>query len=410
VHKAKRAYLRAKGATGLGPLPGTYAVKSSIDATLDASGWPRTLTEDGSLDVTAGAIHVVSTSKTKATLVAVEKQAPAPAPDPASLQSDVESEAEGFARARTNAAKNLVAGRSFKDLAAAFHAPETKKRNDAMAAMGALFRVEPGATAEAGEAVLHGKLDVEGSARITAALGSAGTPEAQQTLASIIASPDADSTRVIQATAALGQTAHPLPDNEEVLEKTMTSDTGDVSTAATLALGSNIRTQNAEQLGDTTSALQTLLDGLAGATTDAARRVYLLALGNTGDARALDAIEPYLTSPDVDLRVAAATALRQMPGARAEKDLQTALADGNYLVRRAAVEAIGGRPDTDLVPVIEQMLHTDPEASVRIAIVSVLYAVSDKAPSALDALRWAAGSDPSPKVREAAKSFLALEG
>jgi HEAT repeat protein len=410
VHKVKRAYLRANGAAGLRTLPGTYAVTSSIDVTVDDSGWPRTLTEDESLDVEVAAVHVVSRSRTRAKLVAVEATASVPPPDPASLESDVESEAAGFARARTNAEKGLVAGRSFKDIAAAFHAPEVTKRNDAMVAMGALFRLDPSATAEARETILHGQLDGESAARTAAALGSAGTPEAQGALRAIMASPDADSTRVMQATVALGQSEHPLPDNEAALQKAMKSDTTDVANTATLALGSTIRTQNAEQLGDSDGPLQTLLDALASATTSAGKRVALLALGNTGDVRALSVIEPYLTSPDVDLRIAAATALRQMPGERAEKDLQTALSDSSYLVRRAAVQAVGARPETDLLPVIEQMLHADPEVSVRITSISVLYPKIDKAPSALDAIRWAAESDPSAKVREAAKSFLALEG
>ncbi|MFT3767108.1 MAG: HEAT repeat domain-containing protein [Minicystis sp.] len=410
VHKEKRAYLRANGAAGLRALPGKYAVTSSIDFTVDDAGWPRTLAEEESLDLEVAAIHVVSKSRTRAKLVAVEVAANVAPPDPASLESDVESEAAGFARARVNAERGLVAGRGFKDIAAAFRAPEVQKRNDAMVAMGALFRLDPGATVDAREALLHGQLDGESAARTAAALGSAGTPEAQGALRAIMASPDADSTRMMQAAVALGQSEHQAPENEAALEKAMTSEAHDVAGTATLALGSTIRTRNAENLGDTQGALQTLLDALARATTVDGKRVALLALGNTGDTRALPAIEPYLASPDVDLRIAAVTALRRMPGEQAEKDLQAALADGSYLVRRAAVKAVESLHGVDLGPALAQMIHTEPEVSVRITILSVLYPVTDQVPAAFDAIRWAAENDPSNKVRDAARSFLALEG
>jgi HEAT repeat protein len=407
VHKAKDAYLRARGATGLRGLPGKYDVSSSIDIQVGEGGWPSAVTETETLGVTVSRMRVISTNRTKATLAGVGMRPElVGAPNAAELQSEVASEAEGFARARKNAEQNLVAGRKYRAIAADFRAPELAKRNDAMVAMGALFRLDPGATAEAGEEILQGKVSGESLARTAAALGAAGTPEAQRVLGQIIASPNMDSSQVVTATVALGQSPHPIDENDEVLKKAMASDANDVASAAAFALGASIRARNAEGLGDTGGALQTLLDGLAQAKTDDERRTFLLALGNTGDPRALDAIEPYLASPSVELRIAAASALRFIPGKRADGDLVSALRDEAYLVRRAAVQAVEPRTETTVIPALTQMLHTEPQETVRLAIVSVIYPRLSSEPSVLDALQWAADSDPSQKVRNAAKQYL----
>src|SRR5439155_846756 len=51
-------------------------------------------------------------------------------------------------------------------------------------------------------------------------------------------------------------------------------------------------------------------------SSEEARRVLLLALGNAGSSRALPTLERALRSPSPSLRAAAATGLRQVPGAR----------------------------------------------------------------------------------------------
>lgn len=410
VHKSKEAYLRARGAGGFTALPGVYTVTSSIDITLDASGWPRAVAGDESLDIDVLTSRFTSKGQTRARLLTVEMRPDlAGEPDRSALSSDEESAAAGFEGARRDAEENLIAGRSFKDIAATFHAPEVQKRNDAMVAMGALFRHDPRAAAEAREAVLHGGLDGEQVARTTAALGAAGTPEAQRALGEIIQSPDADSEKALHAVVALGATDHPLPENDEVLRKAMASGVDDVASAAALAAGSTIRTHNTEGSADTGEAVAGLASSLAGAQSTEATRTYLLALGNSGDPRALSAIEPYLSSPDVDLRVAAVTALRHIPGDRADADILAAMADTSYLVRRAAVDTIAFRPGASLVEAAEGLLRKDPEESVRVAVLSAIYPRHEAVTSVMESIAWAADNDPARKVREAAKQFLNLE-
>ena len=55
------------------------------------------------------------------------------------------------------------------------------------------------------------------------------------------------------------------------------------------------------------------------------------------------------------------------------------------------------------------LLHEDPEETVRLAILSVLYPRHEAEPSVMEAIAWAAESDPARKVRETAKRFLVLE-
>jgi HEAT repeat protein len=409
VHKSKDAYLRARGVGGLVPLPGEYAVKSSVDMAIDESGWPVSVHEVETLDVAMQKSPLRSTSRTMARRLHVEvKPALVAAVDRRDLETEAQSDAEAFARARKNATQSLVAGRKYRDIAASLGAGESSARNDAMVALSALFRLEPGAADEARDDVLKGQLDDRSVTRTTAALGHAGTPEAQRALAAIIASPDADSSRAAHSLTALGLSKNQLPENESALRAAMKSPSDEVASAATLALGNSIRVRNDEHAGDTASTLQTLTDGLAQAATIEQERLYLLALGNTGDPRALDVLEPYLASPEVELRIAATSALRFIPGERAEKDLVASTADPVHLVRRAAVEAAPFRPVSLLLATLEQLLQTDPDASVRIAIITALHAKAGEDPSALDAIRWAEQHDPLAKVRAIATRYLTL--
>jgi HEAT repeat protein len=407
VHKTKSAYQQARGPRGLAPLAGAYAVTSSVDFEIDASGWPKTVAEDESLRVEVGTMNVVSTRKTTAKLVAVERRADRiAAAERASLEPDAVSEAEAYARAKENAAKNLVGGRKLAEIAKELRAEKTQARNDATVAMSALFRIDPAATTEAAEAILHGNLDEESKARISTALGSAGTPQAQRALGAILASPDADSTTQVRAAAALGTSKNQVVENEELLTGAMASPADDVRSTAVLALGNSIHAANAEGGHDTSGALETLIDGLAKAATKAEKRTYLLALGNSGDEGALAAIVPYLTDADPDLRAAATFALRFMEGPAVDQALVAGMEDAEVAVRTAAVETVRYRALGALRAAIERVLHSDPQESVRLAVVSALNMKRGEDASVDGLIKWAMENDPSEKVRKLAKQVL----
>ncbi|APR82433.1 Phycocyanin alpha-subunit phycocyanobilin lyase [Minicystis rosea] len=407
LHKSKIAYQRARGARGLVPLAGAYEVRSAIDFELDASGWPRAIAEDESLHIKAGTMDVLSTRKTTAKLLAIDHLSKVATVDPQSLLPDSVGEAEAFARAKESAAKGLVGGRNFVQIADDLRSDSVSTRNDATVALSALFRLEPEATKGAVDTILHGRLDEESKARISTALGSAGTPEAQRALGSILTSPDADSTAQARAAAALGLSHNQMAENEELLTTAMTSPANDVKSAATLALGNSIRSAGAGGTLDTKGALETLIEGLEQAKSPDEKRVYLEALGNSGDADALSAITPYLTSDELELRTVATFALRFIPGDAVNQLILAATKDGEIAVRSAAVNTVRFRPLAPLRAAIDGLLRHDPSESVRLAIISALNLKRAEDASVDTSIRWALDNDPSEKVRKLAKQVLA---
>ena len=179
----------------------------------------------------------------------------------------------------------------------------------------------------------------------------------------------------------------------------------EVATTATLALGNTVRTVNAAA-GDSSDAVAALLALLQSATDDSQRILCLQALGNTGDARALAAIGPYLTSADTTLRAAATGALKFMVGATADAAIMAAFADKELEVRRAAVGTVALQPIAAVLAALDHLLRTEPEEAIRLAIVNALNMKLHDDKSIADLLGWAAASDPSEKVRELAKQVL----
>jgi len=187
----------------------------------------------------------------------------------------------------------------------------------------------------------------------------------------------------------------------------MASPAADVSSAATLALGNSIRVASAEGAVDTSSGLETLVEGLAQATTRDEKRVYLEALGNTGDEGALPAIAPYLTSADVQLRAVATFALRFIEGDSVDQAIVAATRDPEVAVRTAAVGTVRFRPVGPLRAALDAMLRMDLSESVRLAIVSALNLKRAEDASVETSIKWALDNDPSDKVRKLAKQVLA---
>ncbi len=84
------------------------------------------------------------------------------------------------------------------------------------------------------------------------------------------------------------------------------------------------------------------------APTDADKAVVLVAIGNTGHPDALTAIAPYTLSDSEQLRAAAVTAARLIPGGGAEAIIAaTAMHDASSRVRVGTVDALGDRPATE---------------------------------------------------------------
>ncbi|MEP7122705.1 MAG: HEAT repeat domain-containing protein [Byssovorax sp.] len=409
VHKTKEKYLRTRGTKGLSPIPesSTYAVTSSLDFGIDSTGWPATVVEDETLDVAARSVRVVAKSKTKARLVSVEAHPEIKsALNDADFESDALTSAAARALGKRQADRSLVDGKTFPELQVPLISSDVHERNRTQSRMAALFRLDPAAPREAEEAVLHGSIDENAKKRLLGALGSAGTPEAQQALASILETKDAPRSLRADAAVALGVSKQVTPEGEQAIVKAMDSSDKEIADTATLAAGNQARTMITEQSGDPRDVVETLIARLVAASSDEERTLCLRALGNTGDLRALPAIQPYLTHSDVALRALATSSLRFMDGSEIDALLIAAMADKDATVRVAAVGTVPARPVTPLLAALDALLHSDAEVTVRLAIVNALNLKRSEDPAVDASLTWAAEKDPSDAVKLLANQAL----
>jgi hypothetical protein len=410
IHKAKERFVRARGPRGLTPIqdPSAYAVASSIDFGLDASGWPRSVAEDETLTVKAGSMRIEAKSKTGAQLVAIEQTADLAriaAAEQAALEPEPEVDAEGFATARRRADEGLVDGASFGTLLADFAAADVKLRNRTMARLAALFRLEPEAAAQAAGSILRGELGKEAAKRLIGALGGAGTAEAQQALSSVLDADAATSQTRSDAAVALGMTNQPTDASKQALVKAAASPDQALASTATLGLGNLTRHMNEQGSGDPSDVVAALIRRLQSAADDTERMLCLDALGNSGDARALSAIDPYLAAAEVSVRTAAVEALRFMAGV--DDKIAAALQDLAASVRRAAAGALAYRAIAPMRALVTLVLQHDPDVGTRLALVTALQLRKRQEPDLIELLAWAAEHDPAAEVKSAAKSAVA---
>jgi hypothetical protein len=415
VHKKKERFVRPPS---LGkrsdPPPGSeFDVKGTVDFDIDKTGWPSKASGRDALDMTIGGLHSATHSATRAKLLAVESH-----PELIGVlhNGDYESETAGdeaaVARAHASADRNLIGGKTYAELAVDLASKDTRTRNQTQARLRALFRVSPEAVAQAQAAIMKGDLDVNARKRLAAALGQADTPEAQKALTSVLRSTEVSSIQKMDAAVALGQAKNPTPETQAAVREAMSSEDTIVSSTATLAEGSLIKTMNGKQQGDTQDGVQALIDGLNKATSDYGRILYLKALGNAGDPRVLDAIQPYLTQGSSGVRAAAVYSLRFIEGDVAAQFLIQAMGDEDVTVRGEAVHALAVRPLAPFAGMLETFMKAEPEEAVRRTLLgSLQMRLGQEADAALarDIITWASTSDPSETVRNYAKDLLGEE-
>lgn len=407
IHKVKERFVRARGPRGLAPIedPSTYRVASSIDFELDGSGWPRTASDDETLTVAAGTMRVEARTTTRARLVAIEQTAELAALADAErprLEPEPEVDAEGFAAAKRRADEGLVDGASYRALLADLASGDVKQRNRTMARLAALLRLRPEEAAQAGDAIRRGRLGDEATKRLIGSLGGAATEQAQRALASVLAAEDASPETRSDAAAALGTTRSPTDDSLRSLANAARSADPAVASTATLGLGNLIKHMNEQGSGDPSDALALLIRRLESARDDGERILCLDGLGNSGDARALPAIEPFLGDGNTDVRAAAVAALRFQ--ASVDDQVVAALQDPAAPVRRAAAGALAYRAITPVLPLVTLVLQHDPDVDTRLELVTALRLRKRHEPRLVELLAWAAEHDPAVEVRNAARS------
>jgi len=132
------------------------------------------------------------------------------------------------------------------------------------------------------------------------------------------------------------------------------------------------------------------------------RRAAAEALGKLGDPQAVPALIQALGDSDSDVRAVAAEALGAIGDPQAVPALIQALGDSGWDVRRAAAEALGKLGDPQAVPALIQALG-DRSENVRFAAAWALGAIGD--PQAIPALIKALGDDWD-DVRRAARQAI----
>lgn len=368
IHKVKVAYLPMNGSGAVMAGIDRITLDSSSDIALGEGSWPQTVTETETTTAVSGKLQVVAHKSSTARLVRVEERpALVGSMDEVDLVDEAVIDAKGRALARLQADQGLVAGRSFEQLAGELRAEDAKVHNPAILAMAALVRLDPSAAAAARAEIAGGRSDMDAKKRLAAAMGSAGTPEAQRELIGLIDPSLAASVPVIPVLAALALTKAPTAETATALLAAMGSENAAIAATATLATGAVVRAMTLSGTGDTTAALDALTQKLARAETTSAKELSLKALGNTGHPRALAAIEPFLGSEDVTLRAVATHGMRFMAGDLADRAVIAGLADADDGVQAAAADTLRYRSIDGVLPAVEAWLAASPSKTARTA-------------------------------------------
>ncbi|NOU28419.1 MAG: HEAT repeat domain-containing protein [Polyangiaceae bacterium] len=412
VTKSKLHYDLVRTPQGLVPVAtvGKYELGGATRFAMGAGdgGWPSSVDEDLTTTVSFQGGRLGLSAKMRARLVSSGEdrqylgsfEVARPSFDP-----DTDALAEDAALALRNADRGLVQGASFGGLVGDYEAStEHKGRARAVARLGALMRTSPESVREA-RARLLAKDTKEATGRaLASALGAAGTKEAQQALADALASKDVPVSVKNDAAISLGLTENPTAEARTALKGAMTQ-SSDVSQTAALALG-NMAGSLAKEGQDATDIVDDLLAKLAAATTSEQKVLFLDALGNTGDARALPAIRAHLAEGDASVRLAATAALRFQKSDEVDPTLALMVRDPEVLVRKAALSAMSQRPVQKSLVGLRHVVENEPVKELRKTAIRILARAMDTVPEAEQILAWAAQHDADPEVKKAAEDAL----
>lgn len=421
--KQRSRYTQIAAAGGLMPVSELGKVTSTLALTyaLLPSGFPQSIEGSESLDVDAGPVMPRVRSQARLTLTALSEDhdpgaaarfAQAQGPDYVLQPLGVATGSDAASSRRDDEA--MVRGARFTQLAAQLAAlgPGAGSERAALhARLEALFRLDAGAAREAGAALQRG-LSPDAARTVLGSLAGAGTAAAQQALARAAELRTLTSELRSNAVAVLGLTDPPTEDTTATLLRTARDADPEVKSASALALGNAAHSLREHGQGDAADEpIEALLQKLAAATDPDEQTLYLQALGNAGDARALPAITPLCASPVPAVRAAAAAALRfihEGQDGTVDALLAAALTDPAAEVRRSAVFSIGYREPASIAALLaplRQALARDTDLRVRMDTVKLL-GKNLALPGAREALSQAATRDPAADVRNAAQALL----
>lgn len=214
-------------------------------------------------------------------------------------------------------------------------AASRRERHRVLDQLQAKVQLDPAAAHALAGGLQDHKADPRFADLVSGALAGAGTPEATDALASVLDASWTGEPR-LQVISSLGLTPAPTARSVAVLKGALDQEQG---LQAALALG-----LEAQSLGDEAGkdAIDALLQRYAQAQDPQARRVYLLALGNTASRRVLQALEDTIAGPDYGLAEVATYGLRMIPGDDVDAVLDQLIGRGST-VTVAAIKSAGFR-------------------------------------------------------------------
>lgn len=244
--------------------------------------------------------------------------------------------------------------------------------------LAALFRLDDAAVDQAMALIQSGS---KVSSALWDAFASAGTPKAQAALRELIENPRFGLEDRRTQMIGLSFVTTPVPETLDFLFEHV--DDAEQGQQARFGIGTALNHLRGKDDARVAADLQRLAHQLAGANTARDMSDYLRAIGNAGVGQGKALLTPYLEHDSPDVRAAAASALRFMPGEDVVTTLRGVIEkDDDGMVRASAIQAAGERaPDRALLEAVYQASIGDSSKLVR-----------DQAEDTLS--RWAANYPP----------------
>jgi HEAT repeat protein len=243
------------------------------------------------------------------------------------------------------------------------------------------------------------------SGALIEALRDAGSAEAQALLRDLVTLPTLDDVRHMQAAQALSHVEVPTPETVAALERLQADDK--LGVQATYGLGSNIYRLQKTDPSRAGSLLAALERRLSAAMTDRERTTLLTTLGNAGHPASLGSISRFVEHGSIEVRVAAAQALRRIPEETADDLLVKLSEDPDENVRFSAMDAISERSAS---PVLEHrvaaMALGEPDFKTRVQAVRTAVDWLETTPGLASTLELVSNRDDSEDIRRTARTAL----
>lgn len=416
VRKEKLRYLEGASTGSVFPMPAnrTEILQSKAIFTLDALGLVTALDVDedtkvrpeGPLPEMLASTHLRLrlSGVTKLAAMSNEWRSKFAKCEPSKLEDPLPPSAK---QADVDQAK--IGGRSMSDFLTGLRGNAGSARKDVVerdrlyVGLAALMRQDDIARADAVARVKRGDHD---SSLLVDALGSAGSPEAQGSLAELLADTRVDAKNKRGVSIALSLVQSPTKESQAALEALQTdSELGRQASYGLGAFAYQLRQTDPER---SLALVNELISRLKASTAPAEIQRYLEALGNAGHPGALPTLDEYLGSADPQIRAGAVRAMRRILGAEVDQRLATVmLRDPVPGVRQAAVEVIDDRPRSEIVVAAVHTCATqEPNVAVRADVVRLLTQWMGSEQQLLAAAQWIAVNDADERIRTTARKAL----